>query len=359
VGALAGGGVTNEEGLLFAQLARDALGSPHIDSRAAGTLELELMRALAEPRVQAKVSDLEFAHAVLVLGCDPVLDAPIFDLRLRKGARRHGMRVARCSGDDVDALTKAAEDLRRAGEEIVVLWGERFTDTPDASERARALLDIAATLNLAEVDGAGLLEIPARANGRGLREAGVLPNALPGLAPADDAGLDARGIAQALADGELDVLYLLGADPLHDADPLSAAARERGGSSTTNPDWAEALARSTTVIAHANVLTGGVHAHADVIFPAQTYAEKEGTVTHPDGRVQRVRQAVAHAGARRSELAVIAELAARLGLDLGVGSAREASQRLFESVPFYAGLTLEEIGPRGVRWQERTAGARS
>jgi NADH-quinone oxidoreductase subunit G len=113
------------------------------------------------------------------------------------------------------------------------------------------------------------------------------------------------------------------------------------------------------VIAHANVLTGGVHAHADVIFPAQTYAEKEGTVTHSDGRVQRVRQAVAHAGARRSELAVIAELAARLGLDLGVGSAREASQRLFESVPFYAGLTLEEIGPRGVRWQERTAGARS
>src|SRR5438105_191492 len=83
-------------------------------------------------------------------------------------------------------------------------------------------------------------------------------------------------------------------------------------------------------------------AHADVVFPAEAYAMKEGTVTHPDGRLQRVRQAVARTGARRSELAAIAELASLLGLELGVGSAREASQRLFESVPFYAGVTLEE-----------------
>jgi NADH-quinone oxidoreductase subunit G len=353
-GALAGGGATNEEGLLFAQLVRDALGSPHVDSRAAGTLDLELMRALAEPRLQAKVSDLEFAHGVLVLDCDPLADAPILDLRLRKGARRHGMRIAHCSGENVAELRRVSEELRSAGEEIVVLWGERFTDAADPSERARALLDIAATLGLAAVDGAGLLEVPARANGRGLREAGVLPNALAGLGPADATGLDALGIALALARGELDALYLLGADPLHETDPLSAAARERGKRSTPNPDWGAALARATTVIAHANVLTAGVHAYADLIFPAQTYAEKEGTVTHPDGRLQRVRQAVARAGTRRSELSVIAELAAHLGLDLGVGSAREASQRLFDSVPFYAGLTLEQIGPRGVRWQEWT-----
>ena len=50
-----------------------------------------------------------------------------------------------------------------------------------AHERSSALLDLAATLGIAEIDGAGLLEIPAQANGRGLREAGVLPNAGPGL----------------------------------------------------------------------------------------------------------------------------------------------------------------------------------
>jgi NADH-quinone oxidoreductase subunit G len=352
-GALVGGGVTNEEGLLFAQLMREALDSPHVDSRAAGALELEHMQDLADARLQATVSDLEFAHAVLVLDCDPVTDAPILDLRVRKGVRRHHLELAHATGADLDALAKAANALREAGDEIVVLWGERFTDAPDGNERASALLDLARTLGLADVEGAGLLEIPARANGRGLREAGVLPNARAGLESPDAQGLDARGIARALAGGELDAMYLLGADPLHDADPLSAAARERGERSTPSPDWDAALARASTVVAHASILTEGVHAHADVVFPAEAYAMKEGTVTHPDGRLQRVRQAVARTGARRSELAAIVELASLLGLELGVGSAREASQRLFESVPFYAGVTLEEIGPRGVRWQER------
>ena len=90
-GALAGGGSTNEEGFLLARLMREGLGSPHLDSRAAGALPLELHRALAEPALQATVSDLEFAHAVLVIEANPVEDAPILDLRLRKGVRRNGM----------------------------------------------------------------------------------------------------------------------------------------------------------------------------------------------------------------------------------------------------------------------------
>jgi NADH-quinone oxidoreductase subunit G len=52
---------------------------------------------------------------------------------------------------------------------------------------------------------------------------------------------------------------------------------------------------------------------------------------------------------------VLAELAGRLGHDLDVLTGAEASRALFAAVPFYAGLTLEEIGGRGVRWQERAA----
>ncbi len=52
---------------------------------------------------------------------------------------------------------------------------------------------------------------------------------------------------------------------------------------------------------------------------------------------------------------MIADLAAALGLDLEVLTGPMASQQLFDAVPFYAGLTLEEIGGKGVRWQERDA----
>ena len=90
-GAIAAGGTTSEEGLLLARLLRERLDSPHLDSRRAGVLPLARHRALNEPQLQEKVSDLEFAHAVLVLDAEPVNDwAPILDLRLRKGVRRQG-----------------------------------------------------------------------------------------------------------------------------------------------------------------------------------------------------------------------------------------------------------------------------
>jgi NADH-quinone oxidoreductase subunit G len=290
-GAIAGGGATNEEGLLLSRLMREALGSPHLDSRVAGKLPLDLHRALAEPKLQAKVPDLEFAHTVLVLDCDPIADAPILDLRLRKGVRRHGMKLVRADREQLLDGTRRDElldTLRAAGEELAVLWHERLAAGADGERAVRALLDLASTLRLAEIDGAGLLEVPAHANGRGLREAGVLPNAGPGLTDVDEDGLDTQEIAGAFERGELSCLYLLGVDP-----PPSG---------------------SGTIIAHAAFLTDALREQADVVLPAEAYPEKEGTVTHPDGRVQRVRRAVRHIGEIRDEQRVLDELASRIGL---------------------------------------------
>ena len=167
-GALVGGGATNEEGFLLGRLSREGLDSPDIDSRMAGALPLELHRALGEPGLQAKVSDLEFAHAVLALQCDLVPDAAILDLRLRKGIRRHGMKLVRASAADLlEKTDELIAKLKDAGEEIVVLWGERLTAGPDGAGAAQALLDLAGTLGIADSDNAGLLEIPAQSNGRG------------------------------------------------------------------------------------------------------------------------------------------------------------------------------------------------
>jgi NADH-quinone oxidoreductase subunit G len=349
-GAIVGGGASNEEGYLLGRLVREGLGSANIDSRLAGTLALELHRALAEPRLQAKVSDLEFAHAVLVLEADLIEDAAILDLRLRKGVRRHGMKLVRAAVADLlgeQSLDELVTTLKDAGEEIVVLWGERLTAGPDGARGAQALLDLAATLGIADMDNAGLLEIPAQSNGRGLREAGALPNAGPGLSSLEENGLDAQAMARALRDGELSCLYLLGADPL-----TGAAERDR-------ELWGGALASATTVISHAMFLTNAIREHADVVFPAGAYPEKEGTIVHPDGRIQRLRPAVARPGESRAEWQVIADVARRVGLDLDVLTGGMASQQLFDAVDRYAGLTLEEIGGKGVRPHERAVAVAS
>jgi NADH-quinone oxidoreductase subunit G len=373
-GAIAGGQASNEEGFLLARMFREGLGSPHLDSRRAGALPLELHRALADPALQAKVSDLEFAHAVLVLDADPIEDMPILDLRLRKGVRRHGLRLLEAGAAELLDEGRASElagRLKEAGEEVVILWGERLTAGPDGAAAAQALLELAQTLSLADVSGAGLLEIPAGANGRGLREAGVLPNAGPGLSELDaESGRDARAIAEALAGGELAALYLFQTDPLHDlpdrqlVDP-TAQALSHNGDSAADPDpepdrelWERALDRASTVVAHATFLTEGLREHADVVFPAEAYAEKEGTIVHPDGRLQRLRPAVGRVGefgSTRAGWQVLVEVASRLNLDLGALTGSMASQQLFDTIPFYADLTLEEIGGRGVRWQERDA----
>ncbi len=373
VRALAGGDATNEEGLALRRILAGALDSEAIESRPAGGPPAELAAALAHPSLQATIPDIEFAHTVLVLEAEPVDDMPIVDLRIRKGVRRNRVRLAvagsrpssldanaeavarfapgageafaaalnaaldpsrpagvvdelaALAGTTTDAVRAVATSLTAGGEEpdVVILFGERLTAGPRGAHAARALLNVAGRLGLRGREGAGLLEIPSAANGRGLREAGCTSDA-----PLPD---------------DPTAVYLLNADPVEQAPDRAA--------------WQRRLEGASTVVAHAAFLTEGVREHADVVFPVESYAEKDGTVTHPDGRIQRLRPAIALQGANRYGWQVLADLAARLGAETRVLTAGMAWQRVTEAVPAYAGITLDEIGGRGVRWPERNGGA--
>jgi NADH-quinone oxidoreductase subunit G len=376
VGTIVGGQASNEEGFLLQRLVREALDSGDIDSRGSGPhphiqppLPAGLARTLAAPELQASVPDIEFAHTVLLVGCDPRDDSPILDLRIRKGVRRHGVTLAIATarptaldanaeltaryvpgadgeflaaleralggaadvGDDIAAL---ATLLRDGGPDVVIIVSERI-----GAAAAGALVRIAGRLGIAEHAGAGLLVLPAGANGRGLREAGAVPDAGPGYAALEFPGRSAAEIGGAAAAGELTALHLFGTDPVRDQ-PGRAL-------------WERALHAAALVVAHASVLTEGLWEHATVIFPAESHAEKEGTLVHPDGRLQRLRIAIAHPGEVRSGWAVLAEIARRCGLDTGVERSHDAFEQLVGAVPAYEGLTLEEIGGRGLRWPER------
>ncbi len=205
-GAIAGGETTNEEGFLLAHLVRAALGSENLDSRTGGSLPRELHAALHSPALQATVPDLEFAHAVLVLDCEPVDDAPVIDLRIRKGVRRNRVKLAvatsrpssldpnahavvryapgaaeafccalnaalggggvveelaDAAGADAGEVRALATLLSEAGEDIVVVYGERLCDGARGEHAARALLNVTGRLVAPDHDGAGLLELPA------------------------------------------------------------------------------------------------------------------------------------------------------------------------------------------------------
>jgi NADH-quinone oxidoreductase subunit G len=456
--ALAGGAVTNEEGLLLARLLRDGLGSPHLDSRATGAFDPCQARVLARPELTARVSDIDYADAVLVVELEPVDEAPVLDLRIRKARRRHGARVitltsrpssledpgselgadpggdvavrfapgaaeaalaalaaalgsprigapagedqvpatmrpepglqqssvpeqaasvaelAAKAGADPATIEAAAEALRaarfgadadeRKDGDVVVMWGERTTVGKRGAAAVDALLAVAGALEIGERPESGLIEIGSRANGRGLREVGVAARLAAGLADSPAPGLSAAEIGPALAEGELSTLLLVAADPQTEL--------------SDRPTWERAYDRAEAIVAFADFVTPGLAEHATVVFPGESNAEKEGTLTHPDGRLQRVRQAVPHAGDVRPVWTVLAELCYQAGAPLPAGqsaasvtpatngaaandggrpilSLPDVTAAVAADVPFYAGVTLDEIGGRGVRWQDRDA----
>jgi NADH-quinone oxidoreductase subunit G len=362
------GDASNEEGFLLQRLVREALGSPHLDSRPSRGPRAATLRRLAEPAISARVRDIDEADAILVLGTDPLHSSPILDLRVRKAIRRNGAKlvvaterptaldggaeaIARyapgqaahfvselasaISGAE-NVATPVAETLRDA-ETVVVIWGERIAREDGAAE---ALLEVAAATDMATTDGAGLLEIPDTTNARGLREAGVLPDAGPGLTETAE-GKSTEEIREALISGELTGLILFGADPLRDF--------------PDTPAWEEALTAADFVVSfsmHENATT----AKSDVVLPLETHAEKDGTVTHPDGRLQRVRPSASRPDEVLPNIIVLSELASKLGLDTGISSQPTAFAALTNAVSFYKGITEEQIGGRGIRWQDGPSG---
>jgi NADH-quinone oxidoreductase subunit G len=322
------------------------------------------------------VGEIDDADALLVLGTDPLHSAPIIELRIRKAVRRSGACLAVAS-DRPTALDGGAEataryapggaanflnqlesalagtragaeargdavsiaSLLRDARRVLIVWGERIARGESGAAAVDSLLATSRRLGLADVEGAGLLAIPEMTNARGLREVGCLPDAGPGLGEVDP-GRDADGIRTALESEELKALLLFGADPARDA-PASAA-------------WTRALQAADFVLAF-SMFEDASTRHADVVFPLQSHAEKEGTVTHPDGRLQRVRPSVPDPDEVRPPWQVLCELSAALGHETRLESVTDVLAAIAQEVPFYGGLTLEEIGGRGVRWQEREA----
>jgi NADH-quinone oxidoreductase subunit G len=373
------GDASNEEGYLLQRLLREALGSADIDSRPSRGPGREAIVRLAQPEISARVRDIDDADVILVLGTDPLHSSPILDLRVRKAIRRNGARLAIATerptaldggaeaiaryapgqaghflselavavGSGAESIASPLAESLRGAERVVVLWGERI-----AREGAAPLLELASLLNLAEAEGAGLLEIPETTNARGLREAGCLPDAGPGLSATKSAfstasvsnaplaGRSTEEIRAALESGEVKSLLLFGVDPLRDFPDTEA--------------WEAALTAADFVVCFSMFETATT-GKADVVFPLETHAEKDGTVTHPDGRLQRVRPAAGRPGDIRPGIQVLSELSSALGHDTGIDSQPKAFAALTQAVPFYSAIADSDIAGRGIRWQDTPA----
>jgi NADH-quinone oxidoreductase subunit G len=372
--ALIGGGTSNEEGWLAQRIIR-AGGSSNVDC-SPNLVDPDLLGELSRPDHGSRMADLDHADAILVIGVDPLHEMPILDLRIRKAVRRGRAKLMVASerptaldggadeairyapgdaasfvsalagalgaeGYDADGPFKKeaaaiAETLREALDQTIV-WGERLWRSPGAVAALHACMH---ALDMHKRIGPGLLEVPEESNTRGLREVGCLSGAKPGLEPTE-AGRDSAAIKDGLAAHELGPFLLVNSDPVR-----------------TYPDsdgWRKALSGSF-VISIASFEDDSTRL-ADIVIPAETHAEKEGTVTHPDGRLQRVRRNVPLPEGMLPGWRFLDAVATELGAGVDAEAPSDIFAALCADVPFYGSLTYEEIGGRGLRWGDRNPGA--
>ncbi|GAA4203592.1 NADH-quinone oxidoreductase subunit G [Microbispora amethystogenes] len=331
-GVLVGGRLTVEDAYAYSKFARIALGTNDIDFRARPHSEEEarfLAHAVAGKGIEVSYADLETAPAVLLAGFEPEEESPIVFLRLRKAARKRGLKVhaiapfatpglAKMNGSLIRTLPGAeaealgdlvSSDLLPPG--TIILAGERLAAAPGA---------LSALVRLTLATGARLAWVPRRAGERGALEAGALPGLLPIGRPAADEtaraevarvwgvaalptapGRDTSGIIEAALNDEVDALVVAGVDPYDLPDPARALA----------------ALENTPFIVSLEIRASAVTDRADVVLPVAAVAEKSGTFVDWEGRGRSFGVATAVPGLM-SDLRAIGSIADLMDVHLGL-----------------------------------------
>ncbi|MCX6634812.1 MAG: NADH-quinone oxidoreductase subunit NuoG, partial [Acidobacteria bacterium] len=267
-GVIGSNHTTNEENYFLQKLARQALGTSNIDHQRTG----DVATLLGCTRSLATVADLYTTKAALVVGADLAQQHPLFAFQLRANWRHHQARVytvtegpvredrysagrARVQrGEELAGVERLREQLK-AEPELVILFGDAIQ-----GEAVRKLVAFGDSLGI-PVKYVCLVDY---SNSRGAADMGLTPG--PG-------GLT---LPEMLAAVDLDVLWVVGANPLKNAELAAAGA---------------------FVVVQDLFLTETAR-RAEVVLPAASAYEKSGTVTSATGEVQALRAALKVMGAK-------------------------------------------------------------
>jgi predicted molibdopterin-dependent oxidoreductase YjgC len=387
IGILTSGKYTNEENYLLNKLARQVLGTNHIDlcshvynaSVAEGLLE-----ATGLPSMSSSFDDIAAnAASLFVIGSNLTEQHPVFGARIRQAVLRrklkmivaspdfinieeyaalalrhhpntevtllnglmyiilekgledrlgfakhlpgftalkdvinryHSKHVAEVTGLTVESLYQAA-DILGNNCPTAVIWSVGLSDPKTARSNVRNLVNLQLLLGNLDRPGGGLTPLRSQNNSQGASDMGALPYVLPGylaieseearkifeaawgisIPPAQ--GLAAHEILDAACQGQLKALYILGEDIIN-ASPEAAQVRR-------------ALEACDFVILQ-EIMPSETTRYADVILPGVSFAEKSGTFTSSERRVQFVNQAIEPIGSSRPDWVIITDLARRL-----------------------------------------------
>lgn len=405
IGGIGSAKLSNEANYLFQRFFRQLVGTNNIDHRDGGDVAalptgIPALTDIMKPQYGPDPK----VDLIVLFGVDPSEELPIIDLHLKRAVRRgkakliiahprkieltryqgpylgyrpgteasllngltHYALVAKEDGEQAagqnttDSVNEVLRDLcgvdpgevQRAAELLAQSQRALIIYGPMVARGAAGVQVRNGLTNLALVTGHGerLAYVGLDANSQGCRDMGLLPDRLPGHARLDDE--TARTWLQSIwggtlptepgqtykqmldtAGAEIKALYIMGANP----------ASER-------PEWAANLDQLDFLVVQELFLTETAQL-ADVVLPAVSWAEVDGTFTNLECRVQRAPKAVRNPHSKAApDWMILDHLATRMGSNWPYANERGITAEITRAVPIYAGLTWEALGDQGLQW---------
>lgn len=380
---------TNEEAYLFQKLLRDVIGTSNVDHYH-GRFQGARDQLTNRPWMMSNsIAEIEQASHIVLVASDPYVRQPILNLRIKKalkaGAKVYIVNSNPTELDRLAAMTitiptsgagaaaklllqqtaantenaSVADRIKRNGQattaaeqslgaeaiaqlktlaaEIagakgaVILYDEMATLDPGCEDLAADLQAVAVATGNIGRPGAGVGPLFEDANSLGARDMGLLPDALPGYKAASQPGLS---YAEILSSPQVKALFVMGANPArHLAKPELPSTLE--------------------LIVVQDILLTETAQQAEVVLPAVTFAEKDGTMTNVDHHVQVIRRALRPLPGARADWEILSDLAQSLGQSWEYSSPSDIFDEIAASNPFYSGLAIEDLGKQGLRTQEQ------
>lgn len=253
-----------------------------------------------------------------------------------------------------DSLIRAAK-LYAESKKAMIVYSMGITQHTTGVDNVKSLANLAMLTAHVGFASTGVNPLRGQNNVQGACDTGALPNVFSGYQKVtDDAvrakfektwrtknlpskpGLTVTEMLHKAHEGKLKGLYIMGENPVI-SDPDSTRVRE-------------ALEKLEFLVVN-EIFLSDTAQYADVVLPAASFAEKDGTFTNTERRVERIRQAVAPVGQARTDWEILCEIAARCGYkSMEYSHPSQIMDEIAQLTPIYGGISYDRLDPFGLQW---------
>ena len=260
--------------------------------------------------------------------------------------------VESITGIPKDDLIKAAR-IYASGQKATILFAMGITQHTTGTDNVKSIANLAMLCGNVGIESGGVNPLRGQNNVQGACDMGALPNVFPGYQSVSDQtlvskfetawgrelpsnpGLTVVEMMKAAEEGKIRAMYIMGENPM-----------------ISDPDLkhVEAALEKLDFLVVQDIFLTETAKLADVVLPGVTFAEKDGTFTNTERRVQRIRQAINPVGDARPDWQIICQLASRMGYKMNYLHPSQIMEEIAELTPSYGGMYYDRLDNGGLQW---------